>query len=93
MRSGKRGTVFAINIADLANTKAGNDFCMALLLNPVLNRDTPVKTERDRFDGMGALLNCDDEQGQAIVDIVRKHYRRHEVRIYHSKTGKGWKRV
>ena len=71
--------MYAVNITDLCNTEAGKDIGVALLLNPVMDREHPIKTERNRFDGMGVCLNCD---------------KRYRLRIYYSKTGKGgWKRV
>jgi hypothetical protein len=39
-------------------------------------------------------LECDEERATAIVEIIRKRFKKHELRCYRSKTGKGgWKRV
>ena len=86
--------MYAVNITDLCNTEAGKDIGVALLLNPVMDREHPIKTERNRFDGMGVCLNCDKDRAKAIVELIRKRYKRYRLRIYYSKTGMGgWKRV
>jgi hypothetical protein len=87
---------YAINIADL--TKYRDDYVlMTVLLGPVLNRD-PERIVwvggAERVDEIGVRLECDEERAVAIVEIIRMRLKRYELRIYHSRTGKGgWKRV
>lgn len=85
--------MYAVNLADLTNTPAGNDIGIQLLLTNVMDRNATVQTERKRFDGIGIMLTCDDERAQAIIDIVRQKYAKYQLRFYASKTGKSWKRV
>ena len=85
-------SVYAVNLADLSNTEVGRDFCLGMLLKPVLGT-RPVEAEK-RFDGHAVLLECDEERAAAIVEVARKHYKRWQLRFYRSKTGNGgWRRV
>lgn len=85
--------MYAVNLADLLSMK--DDIGIILLLRPVINdAKSLVRCEDDdRIDGTGAVLACDDERGSAIVSVIRLRYKRHEFRMYYSKTGEGWKRV
>lgn len=81
--------MYAINIADLTKDKDG--VWAPFLIGPVSGQ--AVEAEK-RFDGMALTLACDEERAQAIVEVIRLKYKKHEMRCYQSKTGKGgWKRI
>jgi hypothetical protein len=81
-----------VNLADWMTHK--DDFGLMLLLGPVVDRDDVIMCEEDRADSMAIPLNCDQERSNAIVQFIRKRYKRHELRIYHSASGDGsWRRV
>lgn len=85
--------VYAINLADWVGHKT--DIGLAILLQAVIEPGQDVvETERGKFDGMGMILQCDEERAGAIVEFIRKRYKRHELRCYRSRTGQGgWKRL
>jgi len=85
---------YAVNIADLTNTPVGSDICMTMLLTPVLDRSPIWVAGRKRLDEVAMGLDCDEERAKAIADVIRLHYKKHQVRVYYSRTGKGgWKRI
>jgi len=85
--------MYASNISDMAEHH--DDLGVQIMIgNVVHNNNRIVNAERDNFDGAAIVWSCDDERGAAIVDILRKKFKKHELRMYHSKTGNGsWKRV
>ncbi len=82
--------MYAVNIADL--TKPDVRTIAPYLVSPVTPSRTVVQTERDRFDGMGIVLECPNEQAAAIVEVIRLKFKRHELRCYKG-NGKTWKRI
>lgn len=85
--------MYAINLADWMAHK--DDFGLSMLLQPVANPNPAavVECEKNRLDGASVLLECEQDRAGAIVEIVRRKYKRHQLRIYESKAGKDWKRV
>ena len=82
---------YAANIADL--TKYKDNLAVMMILQPELSK-TIVDCEPGRIDGGGALFVTSDEQAGALIEVLRKRIAKHELRFYHSKTGKGgWERV
>lgn len=84
---------YAVNIADFTGQR--DDWGLGLLLAPVIDeRAQTVEINSKRFDAVGARLICDEERAEAITKLVRHRYKRHQLRLYYSKTGKGgWKRI
>jgi hypothetical protein len=83
---------YAVNVADLAGQDV--DPFLKMLVSPVIASRITVACEHTRFDGIGVLLDCGSERAEAIVQLVRKKYKRYQVRLYRSKSGLGgWKRV
>lgn len=82
---------YAINLIDWAAKK--DDFGLVLLLRSVIDRDSRIETNPRRIDELALRLSCDEERAEAIVEIIRLKYERHQLRCYHSKTGRSWKRV
>ncbi|GEM_PF-4655041 len=77
-------TRYSVNVADLTK-----DIILAqFLIAPVAPSREVISVEKGRFDGVAIRLECDNEQAQAIVDVIRLKYRKHEVRCY-----RGSKRV
>lgn len=84
----------AVNLADLTKAGVRSDIGVTLLLVPVVDKMVMVTINKKRVDEIGIPLTCGDERSTAIVEIIRKKYPKHFLRMYHSKTGKGsWKRV
>lgn len=91
---------YAINLADLL-TLTKYDPIMSWLL--CSHRGVAVEVEPGQAMAMGhaVLLDCEEEQAQAIVEVVRQQYseagignRRGYIRIYHSAMGDGaWERI
>ena len=84
-------TVYAIHLADLQGWV--NHLPLMCVLGPVLDNQ-PFDIGKGRFAGVGLRLNCDEEQAEAICQIVRLHFKRADMRMYRSDTGKGaWKEI
>lgn len=86
--------MFAINLADWQ--RFHDDLALRLILTPLVGDPETVQTvpcEKEHLDGMGILLQCDDEAGRTVVDVIRRHYHRNVLRCYQSNTGRSWKRV
>lgn len=81
--------MIAVNILDLTKDKILADFLIA----PIIQNKTIVHAEQGKLDGGAVILDCPDEQGRAIIEIVRKKYSKNLFRFYESKTGKNWKRI
>lgn len=84
---------YAINLCDWVGKK--DDIGLQILFVPVVDPESQrVVIDKKRIDEIGMRLTCDDERAGAIVEIARKRYERHQLRLYFSKTGKdGWRRV
>ena len=85
--------MYAISVGDWqANA---DDIGLKLLVAPVLASNArAIEVERGQFDGMAVPLVCSEDRGAAIVEVIRRKYRRHQLRFYYSLTGDGgWKRV
>jgi hypothetical protein len=86
---------YAINLVDYI-THGKDDLALKLLLGPVLIGTTVIETNKVDFDhGTALLLNCDDERGAAICELIKRKYPRNGkyMRLYYSKGDKGWKRA
>lgn len=82
---------YAVNVADLTKYKDHPVLRMTLL--PQLTKNT-AHCEPGRLDGDGTLFSTPDEQAGALIAVIRLKIKRHELRCYYSKTGKGgWERV
>ena len=83
---------YAINVADLTAHK--DDFILQMLVGNYADRHNTVEAEPGQFAGVAVPLTCGDEQAAAIARVIRKHYKKHQLRVYESKTGKGgWRRI
>ncbi len=85
---------YAVNLADL--TGQLDPVIAGALIAPVapnkvlLNNVEPEGYIAD----VGLLLECDEDRAEAIVEVIRRKYQKHELRCYYSKTGRGsWRRV
>lgn len=85
--------MYAVNLCDLMELKRVDPIGMLLFKPEVLSTRT-VEVEGNRIDTSALRLTCDEERGQAILALIRKKYRKNQLRMYYSKTGNGsWKRV
>ena len=89
--------MYAANIADLtAHAQNPMDAIPLGLLSTVLDREpaNAIACERGKAVGLGdgALFLCEDEQAEAIIQIIRRKYKKWQWRFY-QKTNCGWKRV
>ena len=81
---------YALNIADLTTIDVIPRDC---LVAPNIKTRTIVKAEQT-LDGGAVLLDCGEEQAQAIVEILRLKYKKHEMRCYRGSDNlKSWKRI
>jgi len=78
---------YAINLADLMYP---DRTLMAQILIAPVSREV-VRLSKDELDSEAVILNCDEERAQAIVDVIRLKYKRHELRCYVK--DKGWKAI
>ncbi len=81
---------YAVNLADL--TVKGREVVTGCLIAPVCPSRTLVSAEPGRGDGIGVLLECEDEQAQAIVEVLRLKFKPHDMRCYKRERGR-WRRV
>ena len=90
---------YAVNIADLVSMDTApfpGSAAIKMLLGSHLNPDgdLAVVCEPNRFDGLGARLDCPEEQAVSIVKLIRFKLRKDQLQIYYSKSGSGsWRRV
>jgi hypothetical protein len=89
--------MYAANIADLtAHAQNPVDAIPLGLLMTLLDTDPQhaIECDRDKAVGMGhgCLFLCPDEQAIAIIQIIRKRYKKHQWRFY-QKNKRGWKRI
>lgn len=85
---------YAFNLFETASFVKG-DFALSLLVQPVLSEETTL-CEGDRPDGTGVLVKPDTppERITAIIEIVRRQYPKHKLRIYRAEQGKKtWTRI
>jgi len=86
----------AVNVADLAAAAGAQgtatNLVMRILIAPVTESRIVVVAERGKVAGDAIVLECDDERAEAIVEIIRKKYKKHELRCYRGKS-KTWRRV
>lgn len=84
---------YAVNVADW--TACRDDFGLRILLGNVVDADRPmlVDAEPGRVDAPAVVLDCEEERAEAIVDVIREKYERHELRCYKSTTGRSWRRI
>ena len=92
---------YAVNVADLTVLAQAQHPVLEWMLRPILTRETQM-CETKRVDSIAALVSSDVpiEQWDAMFQIIRdglgqwQGLRKHELRIYQSKTGNGgWKRI
>lgn len=81
--------MIAVNIFDLTKDNILTDFLIA----PMIKNKTIVHAEKGKIDGVAVILDCPDDQGKAIKDVVRAKYSKNIFRFYKSRTGKSWKRI
>lgn len=82
---------YAVNLFDLQGYSGS--LPMMFLLRPVLTMEM-IEVDKQRIDSVAVRLACSDDRGAAIVNVIRMHVSRNDIRIYRSKTGNGdWKRV
>ena len=79
---------YAANIGDLTR----DPIIGRMLIAPVAAKREIVKCEK-AVDGAAIMFECDDAQGQAIVDIIRMKWPKHMIRCYAQIPGrKTWSR-
>jgi hypothetical protein len=81
--------MYAVEVADLTNYRFVGQFVLALIVG---SRQI-VDAEPGRLDGGAVLLDYDEEQAVALMQIIRTRLKKHELHIYHGNSGKGWRRV
>ena len=83
--------MYAIHIADLMALQRAEP-ALSLVLTQYVG-DESVEIDRQQFDGVALPLTCGDEQAAALVELIRRKYRREQVRIWNKGQKGGWKRV
>ena len=83
--------MYAIHIADLMALQRAEP-ALSLVLTQHVGRE-PVEIDRHQFDGVALPLTCGDEQAAALVEIIRRKYRREQIRIWQRGQKGGWRRV
>jgi len=86
----KESLKYAVNICDLYRFK--DNFFLQLLILPVVQTGKTLQCEKS-IDSIGLSIDCDDERAQAIIELIRKKFKRYELRCYCSRCGNSWKRV
>jgi len=85
--------MYAICLSDITNTPVGDDWGIQFLIKPVFT-DRVIDAVPRRFDGVAIVLDCDDERGAAIHQLIRQKYEKYQLRLFYSKTGNGgWKTI
>jgi hypothetical protein len=79
---------YAVNLADTTQPQAR--LAVEILLKPVLSELETVRVDGNRFDGVAVLLDCPDDQAEAIIDIFYAKFHDRYVRFYQH-TGQRWK--
>ncbi len=90
---------YSINVADLTNLAQDWPIIMDFMLAPFITWDI-VTAEKGQVDGIAVLVqDIPGDQWDAIFQILREGmgafpgYKRNLLRIYESRTGRGWKRI
>ena len=79
---------YAINIGDLTR----DEIIAHFLIAPVAT-DEIINANKKMLDEGAMVLGCNDERAEAILHVIRLKHPKNLMRVYYSKTGKGWKRV
>ena len=87
---------YAINITDML--WPDRLALMQLVVRPFFPKDLDkahiVQVDSKRVDEIAIVLECSDEQAEAIIQLIRCRCERNEWRCYYSQTGRGdWRRV
>jgi len=82
--------MYAINVCDLERV---SEIQRSFLIAPVCQRRDTVNCEPKMVAGYGVILECDDEQAQAIVDVIRIKHPRNLVRCYRRTQRGTWRKV
>lgn len=77
----------AVNVADM--TMPRNRFALEWLVGPVIPNRQVVNTGGDRGDADAVVLECPDDQAEAICEVLRRGG--YMVRCYTRGTKGGWK--
>ena len=81
--------IYAINVLDLA---AANQ----IALGPIVMAASPsrrmVEAEPKMVAGDALVLECSQEQAEAICQVIRLKYQKHQLRCY-QKRGSRWVRI
>jgi len=80
---------YAINIADLDR----DDTLANFLIMPVAYNRTIVRAEPGAADGHALVLDCGDEQAQAIIEVIRIKWPRNLLRCYRRTRRGTWRKV
>lgn len=83
--------MYAVNIADWHAYE--NEAMLNALLLRVISMESRIARCEPEIDGDGIVLDCDEERGEAILHVIRKRFKRNQLRFYHSETGKGWEKL
>jgi len=81
--------MFAVNVSDLTRDAIVAGF----LVGPVTRAGNIVRAEPSAADGHALVLDCDDEQAQAIVDVIRMKYSKGQFRCYRQGPRGAWRRI
>lgn len=82
---------YAIHIADLMALQRAEP-ALSLVLTQHVGRE-PVEVDRQQYDGVALPLTCDDKQAAALITLIRRKYRKDQVRVWLKGQRGGWKRV
>ena len=82
---------YAISITDL--TAYADNVFIQMLVVPVIDKHHNFNPEPGSQTESATLLLCDETRAAAIVEIVRRKYKKHELRFYKSQTGNSWARI
>ena len=82
--------MYAINVCDLERI---SEIQRSFLIAPVCQGKNTANCEPKMVDGHGVILECDDKQAAAIVDVIRMKHPGNLVRCY-KRTRRGtWRKV
>lgn len=80
--------MYAIQLSDLLAAQKQQSL-VSMLVRPHIGREI-IEIDKLSFDHVATPLTCGDDQAEAIVKILRLHFKPHELRIWQ---GKPWKRI
>ena len=85
---------YAINICDLEKIP---DIPRRWMIGPVCPHGDTIQVQKDYIDGTALLLECPDDQAQAICDIIRFGLGQLpgdiSIRCYQQGSRGGWKKI